>query len=132
MKDEGGRGKALEALEILDGAEATRGAEVAGDPVSAALIVGGWTEAAGGGGFEFEAIEEPVEGEIEIEPGLFAVGDDVKAGLKLIADGDADSVIDQFGAVGATELVEVLAGEFQPPGEGVTADDGGAKGRHEL
>jgi dihydropteroate synthase len=120
-------GEALEALEIGDGAEASRGAEWACDAMAAALVVGGGAEATCGSGFKLDAFEESVEREVEVEPGLFAVGDDVESGIDLVVDGDDDGVVDEFLAVSVTELLQVGGGEFKPGGEGVAADDRGAE-----
>lgn len=72
-----------------------------------------------------DAFEIAVEGEIEIEARLFAIGDNVESGGNLIVDGGNDSVFLQFGAVGLAKLIKVRTGEFEPAGEWVTADDGG-------
>jgi hypothetical protein len=127
-------GEALEALEICDGAEATRGAECGGDAMAAALVVGWGAEAAGGSGFKFDAFEETVEREVKIEAGLFAVCDDVEAGIDLVVDGDDDGIVDELLAVCVTEVGEVGGGEFEPGGEGVAADDRRAEwlGLHRL
>lgn len=117
----------MEAFEIFDCAEAAGSGERAGDFVFAALVVRGRAEAAWRSGFEFDAFEESVEGKVEVQAGLLAVGDDVEAGVELIGDSDADGVIDEFGAVGFAELREVLDGELKPSGKRVTADDGGAE-----
>ena len=45
----------------------------------AALIVGGWPEAAWRCGFKVDALEVTVKREVEIEAGLFTVGDDIKS-----------------------------------------------------
>jgi hypothetical protein len=85
------------------------------------------TEAPRRGGFQIDAFNESVEREIEIQPRLLAIGDDIKPGVQLVLDGDADRVINHLAAIGFAELVEMLAGELQPAREGVAADDGGAK-----
>ena len=121
-----GRGEALEPLKIGNGAESFGSGKLAGDLVFAALIVSGRTESAGGGGFEFDAGDEPVKGKVEIEAGLLAVGNDVKASGGLVVDGDAHGVVDKFLAILNAELIEVSAGEFQPAREGVAADDSGS------
>jgi hypothetical protein len=120
-------GEPLEAQEIGDCAEATRGAEFARDAVASSLVMGGGAEATLGRGFELDAIEETVEGKVEIEAGLFAIGDDIEAGFELVMDGDGDGVVDGFIAIGVTELVEVKGGELEPAGQGIASDDGGAK-----
>jgi len=68
-----------------------------------------------------------VEGEVEVEAGLFAVGDDVESGGELVADGDGGGVVLQLGDVVRTELVEVGAGKQKPSGKGIAADDGGSE-----
>jgi hypothetical protein len=77
-------GDALEAFEFLDGAEAARGGERGDDLVFAALIVGRRTETPGRRGFEINALDVAVERQVEIEPGLFAIRDDVEAGGQLV------------------------------------------------
>jgi hypothetical protein len=113
----------LGALEFFDRAQAARGAEVAGDAVLAALVVGGGSEAAGGVGFEVDAFEVAVEREVEVEAGLLAVGDDVEAGAELVGERARDGVVLEFLEVGVAELVEVLGGELKPAGKRVAADD---------
>lgn len=120
-------GKALQTFEIFDGAQPTWRAQFADDFVFAALIMRGRAEATRRCGFEFDAFDESVEGEIEIEPRLLAISNHIKSGIELIAHGDADGVVDQFRAVGFTEAVEMFAGKFQPRWKGIAADDSGAK-----
>ena len=69
----------------------------------------------------------PIEGEVEVEPGLFTVGDDIGPRLELVVDGRNDRVVYHFGDVVAAEPVQVGAGELKPGGEGIAADDGSAK-----
>lgn len=120
-------GKSLEPEEIGDCAEAARGAKFACDTVASSLVVGGRAEASLGRGFELDALEVTIEGEIEIEAGLFAVGDDIEASLELIMNSDRDGVVYGFIAIGVTELVEVDRGELEPAGKRITSDDGGTK-----
>jgi len=74
-----------------------------------------------------DAFDVAIKTEVEIEAGLFAVGDDVQPGVDLVVDGGDDGVFDDFIEVGGAEFVEVLRSKFQPGGEGVGADDGGAE-----
>ena len=92
-------------------------------PVTAALIVGRRAEAARQGLLQFYAFQKAVERQVEIEPRLFAVRDHIQSGGDLIVNRRDHGVFLQFGAIGFAELVEVLAGEFQPAGEGIAADD---------
>ena len=50
-------------------------------------------------GLDLDAFEEPVKREIEIEPRLFAIGDDVESGLQLVVYRGNNCVVDQFFAV---------------------------------
>jgi len=118
----------LKTLEFFDRAEAARRTQFAANTVFAPLIVGRGTKPAGRRAFQFEAFQIPIEGKVEIQSGLFTVGDDVESGCDLVVDGGDDGVVFQFGAVGLAELVEVLAGKFQPAREWVAADDRVAKG----
>ena len=95
----------------------------------AALVVRWRTEAAQRRGFQFDPFEKAVERQIEIEPRLFAVGNDVKPCFELVVNCDQDGVFDQFLAVGFAELVQVPAGEFEPTGKRVAADHCRSEGR---
>src|SRR5205823_13370845 len=64
------------------------------------LFRSGRAEAARRRGFQFDPFEKAVERQIEIEPRLFAVGNDVKSCFELVVNGDQDSVFNQFLAVG--------------------------------
>ena len=102
-------------------------AEFADDLVFSALVVGGRAEAPRRGGFEFDALDVAIEREVEIEAGLFAIGDDIEAGGELVVERGDDGIVLDLGAVGGTEAVEVGGGEFEPRGKRVAADDGGAE-----
>jgi len=121
------RGEAAQALELGDRAEAVGSPQLAGDGVLAALVVCGRAEAPRRGAFQLDAFEVAVEGEVEIEARLFAVGDDVEACAHLVVDGRDDGVFLHFGDVGAAKLAEVAGGELEPAGKGVAADDGRSK-----
>jgi hypothetical protein len=105
--------------------------------VLAPLIVRRRTETPRRCRFQFDAFDEAVERKVEIEPRLLAVGDDIEVGVHLILDRDGDGVVDQLGAIRLAELRQMLAGEFEPTRERITANDSGAKrsffhGRPEL
>jgi hypothetical protein len=76
------------------------------------LIMGGWTPQARGPLLAREPIQIAVEGEIEVEPRLLAVGDDIEASRHLVVDCADDGVVHQLCNVGAAELVQVLRGKF--------------------
>jgi hypothetical protein len=118
----------LEASKFLDHAEAARCGERSDDFVFSTLIVSGRSEASQRRTLEFDALKITVKGEIEVESSLLAVGDDIKTGRHLVVNGSDDCVFLKFRAVGFAELIEVVAGEFEPAGEWIAADDGGAEG----
>ena len=115
-------GQALEPLEVPHHAQAPRRAQLAHHLVAPALVVCRRTEAARWRRLQFDPFQETIEGQVEIEPGLFAIGDDVEAGLELVVNRDGDGVINQFLAVSLAEPLEVLAGQFQPAWKRVAAD----------
>src|SRR5665213_213357 len=78
--------QAFEALEFLDRAQAARGAKFAYHFVFAALIVRRRPESAGRGGLQFDPFDIAVKREVEIEPGLLTIRDDVQAGGHLVMD----------------------------------------------
>ena len=93
-----------------------------------ALIVGGRPETARRRALQLDALEESVERQVEIEPRLLAVGDDVEPGGELIVERAHHRVVLRFGDVGGAEAVEVRGRELQPAGKRIAADDGGAQG----
>ena len=95
--------------------------------MSAALIMSGRSEPALRRGLEFDAFQKSVKREIEIEPRLFAIGDDVESGLQLVVNRGEDGVVVEFFAVCLAEPVKVLAGKLQPARKRITADDGGSE-----
>jgi hypothetical protein len=101
----------LQALEFLDGAESVRRAQFAGDAMFSALIVRGRTP-----------------GEIEIEPRLLAVGDDIEAGGELIVQRGDDGIVLHLREIVGAEALELRARGLEPGGKGIAADDGGAEG----
>src|SRR5262245_39320390 len=74
--------------------------------------------------FQLDPFEEAVKRQVEIEPGLFAVRDDVQSGGDLVVNRRYHRVFLQFSPIRRAELIEMLTGEFQPAGKGITADNG--------
>ena len=105
-----GRGQTRRSrCELLDHAEAARRRS---SPMTACRPRWSWAggpKRRGGVALELDAVEEAVEGEVEVEPGLLAVGDHVEAGGDLVVDGGDDGVVLQLAAVVGAELVEVGA-----------------------
>jgi hypothetical protein len=117
----------LQALEFFDDAEATWGGEFACDFVFATLVVCGRAKTTRLCGFEFEAGQKAIKRQIEIEPCLLAIRDDIEAGGNLIVNRCDDSIVLQFAAIIASELIEMLDGEFEPAGKRIAANDGGSE-----
>ena len=59
-----------------------------------------------------------VEREVEVEPRLLAVGDDVEPGRELVVHGRDHRVLLQLGEVVRPELVEVRGANSSQPGNG--------------
>src|SRR5690606_965215 len=79
LENRSGRRDAAQALELLDGAEPARSAKLARHAMLAALIVRGRAEAPRRRALELDPFEEAVEGKVEVEPRLLAVGDDIES-----------------------------------------------------
>ena len=54
--------------------------------MTSALIMSRRTKQSGGFRFQGDAFDEAIEAQVEIQPGLFAIGDDVQAGSQLIVN----------------------------------------------
>ena len=119
-----GRRDAAQPLELVDGAEAARRGELAGDAVPAALVVRRRPEAPRGRVLELDPFEVAVEREVEVEPRLLAVGDHVEPGGDLVVHGRDHGVLLQLGDVVRAELVEVRRRVLEPARERIAADDG--------
>src|SRR5512132_970436 len=92
------------------------------------LVVSGRAEAATRFVVELEPVDERVEGEVEVETGLFPVGDHVEPGPELVADRGPDRVARCLLTVVGAELVQMRSGELEPAGERIAPDDGRANG----
>jgi hypothetical protein len=77
---------------------------------------------------QLDAGEVAIEGEVEVEPSLLAIRDDVEPRLDLVVQCRDHRVVLQLGQVVRSKAVKVLRGELQPARERVGADDGGAEG----
>ena len=76
---------------------------LAGDRVLAALVVGGRSKLPRRCGLEFDPLDVTIKREIEIEPCLLPISNDIKAGLDLIAHGGNDRIILNLAHIGAAE-----------------------------
>src|SRR5438876_12407058 len=82
----------------------------------------GRPELPSGRGFEIDPFEESVERQIEVQSGLFSIGDHVESRLDLVLDGNCDGVFNQLFHVGSAEPFEVLGGKLEPSRKGITPD----------
>src|SRR5581483_11705365 len=115
------------AFEFFDGSQPTWGAQFADYFVFAALIVGRRSEPARRRAFQLDAFDVSVKGEIEVQAGLLAIGDDVESGGQLVMQCGNHRVILKFGAVSFAELVQMLTTKLQPARKRITADNAGAQ-----
>ena len=123
-----GRGQLLQAAPLVERAQPVRRLELADDLVPAALVVRGRPPAAARLVLQLDALEERVEGQVEVEARLLAVGDHVEAGAHLVADRRRDGVARRLLEVVGPEVVDVLGRELEPARERVAADDRRADG----
>lgn len=123
-------GQSPQTFKFLNSPQSSRSPQRTGDRVLAPLVVCWRSPPAGRRVFQGQALEVAIERQVEIQPRLFAVGDDIQAGSQLILDSGGNRIILQFPQVVRAELVEMLTGKFQPAGERVTADDGRSQRLH--
>ena len=122
--------QSAQALELVDDTQPRGRRQLAGDLVAAALVVGRRTEAPRRRALQLDAGEEAVERQVEVEARLLAVGDHVEPGSDLVVDRRDDGIVLQLGAVGRSELVEVVDGVQQPAGQRIAADHRRAQSHH--
>ena len=85
--------------------------------------MGGRAESPRGVRRRADALELSIERKVEIVAALFAVGNDVKTGPKLIVDGDGHRVGAQLLEVGIAKFVSVSEGVLKPSGKRVAANN---------
>lgn len=93
----------------------------------AALIVSGWPKLSRRPGFEFDAFKIAVEGKIEVEASLLAIGNDVQSSRELIMNCHNHGVFLQLSNVSWAEGIQVLAGKLQPSRKRIASNDGCAQ-----
>jgi hypothetical protein len=116
-------------LEFRDGAEAVGRGEPVDDAMTRALVVRRRPEQPRRGAL-LDSVEEPVEAEVEVEPGLLSVGDRVEPCGNLVVNGSDHGVLLQLRHVVGTEVVEVRSRVFEPAREGIAPDHGRSQRRH--
>src|SRR5438876_11429361 len=89
----------------------------------AALVVSRRTEKAARPRFQRNAAQKSIERQVEIEPGLLAIGDHIEPGGNLVVHRGADGVVQRFGQVVFAELLHVQRDELEPAWKRVAADD---------
>ena len=114
-----------EPLKLVDRAEPARGA--AAPPTTLCLprwSCAGRPEPPRAGGLQVDPLDEPVERQVEVQPGLLAVGDHVQPRRELSATATVIASSWSSRDVVGAEAVEVLRRELEPAGKGLGADDG--------
>jgi hypothetical protein len=117
----------VQAPEFFDYSNSARCGQFADNCMLPPLIVRGRTPQPWWCSFELESFKVSVEREIKIQAGLFAIGDHVHSRCELIVYRRDHRILLQFQDIGPSELIKMLAGEFQPCRERVAAYDRGAQ-----
>jgi hypothetical protein len=87
-----------------------------------ALVVGRWTKNPNGINVAVDTLKESVEGQVEIQPRLFTICDDIQAGFILIMDGGDDRILLQLLNFIASEFIQIPAGKLKPGRKWITSD----------
>src|SRR5688572_13784720 len=100
----------------------------------ATLVVSRRTESTRGRRLHRNPLQISIEGQVEVEPRLFTIGNHIQSGTDLIVNRRDDGVVLQFFQIIRTKTIQMLAGELQPPGKRVTSDHGRSQwnGLHKL
>src|SRR5262249_51855545 len=99
-----------------------RSFERSGHLVLTALVVSGRTETAARPGFQRNAGQKSVERQVEVEPGLLAIGDHVESGSDLVVHRGGNGVVKRFGQIVLTELIHVQGEELKPGRKRIAAN----------
>jgi len=121
-------GQPAQSLEFGDRPQAAWCRQFARDLVPATLVMGGRAKAPRARRLQGNPLEKAVERQVEIEPRLLAVGDDIQAGGQLILNRHHGGVLLHLFEVVSTKGLELAGREFQPARKGVAANDRGAQG----
>jgi hypothetical protein len=117
----------LQSIEFLHYTEPARSLQFAHHTMPSALVVGRRTEASRDDCLGIDPFEKSIERQIEVQPGLFSVCDDVQAGRFLIVQRTHHRIVLCFGQIGRAETIEVPGRELEPARKRVTSDDRGTK-----
>src|SRR5262249_47313049 len=119
--------EALQSFPFFNNSQTARRAQFAGDSVFTALIVRGRPETARQSLFQSDSFQKTEERQVKIERRLLAISDHVKTGGDLVVNRRNHRVFLQFSAIRFAELIQMLAGEFEPTWERVAADNSGSE-----
>ena len=97
----------LQALKLLHSTQAAWRTQLTHDLVLATLVVRRRAKAARAGGLQRDALDEAVEGQVEIKTRLLAIGDDIQPGRDLVLDGHLGGVVLHFTYVRTAKLSQM-------------------------
>ena len=120
-------GHAFQATVFLHCPESTGCLQWGDHRVATPLVMGRRPPPTGRGRLEVDPLKVAVETQIEVQPGLLAIGDDVQAGCQLVLHGTGHRIGLKLCAVLGTKALEVLGGMLQPGRKRVTANDRGSQ-----
>src|SRR4051794_2056201 len=92
------------------------------------LVVSRWPPPTRRLAFQLDPFEVAVEGQIEIQPRLFPVGDYIEAGGELVVDCTDYRIVLELGQIVRPKLLEILDGLLEPRRERVRANHSSPKG----
>jgi hypothetical protein len=94
----------LEPFKLLDRTEAARRTQFTRHLMFPSLIMRRGTKTPWRSPFQFDSFHKSVKGQIEIQPSLFPVRNDIQPSRQLIVQGYKNGVFLKFSAIGFTEL----------------------------
>ena len=115
------RGQFLEAQKLAYSTQTLGSGKWGNDAVFAALVVCGRAKFTGFGFVGFNPPEVTVKGKVEVEAGLFAIGNHVQTCSDLIVYRSNDGVFDHFFNVYRAKFFQMVGCKFQPAREWITA-----------
>ena len=103
-------GNGLQATVFLDGSQSARGLQWSHDCVASPLVMSRRTPSTGRGRLQIDSLKVAVEAEIEVQPALFAIGDDIQSRSQLILHSTSDRIGLQFTPVLRTKAIQMMRG----------------------
>jgi hypothetical protein len=120
LQHRSGGAQLAQALELLDGAEPARRAQLADERCFPRWSWAGGPHRRRGALLELEPVEVRVEGEVEVEPPLLAVGDHVEPGADLVHHGGERRVAGRLLGVVGPSSRPCAAHSSSHPGTGTS------------